>query len=661
MKKVILFFAVFIFGMQSAILSQQYITLQQLGLQTSKGNIDKTKMSSKMKDTLIIDMFNYEDNFFDIAVLYKSKNEIVVYKNCINGYLTDYKTIKLSKDASKIENDSPSERDLLLNPNLKAGIKITYKDNSTEKISNYRINKTSDEPESKAPLRNFLDDARAFVYDISFIETWRSERNGSPHRVVICGDIDNDGKNEIIYTFFPVSDSIPLFYPQRIVVFESTGNNQYRIDWDTISYNHALYTALPNITDFDRNGQKEFFAVSFDNNFNDNVAGLFECSGPGRYKFYRSDELYFQGPLTKVITVDTVNFFNRNAGMYICFSASSIPSQINELAFISKSVVGGYYFRRRIPQNISLDWFVYDMEIDDFNSDGKTEIILGDTQFSTNYIGYLDSTGFGFPIMQGYEYKEIIPNAPVSAGWLFKKDFDGDNKKEIIACGIGIGSGSIGVIKNYGNNNFQTVWWDTSEIVAGPNLGIDSGDVDNKYSILYPCVRYSGPLDFLNLITYTRNNTYSFYKSSFRVIDSAAFLGAKFNDIDFDGKMNILGGYFTDGPPSWKTFLVDFEQQGTIGIHNLSSEIPESFVLYQNYPNPFNSQTNINFDIKVSDFYKLEIYDITGKVVEIILNKFLNYGSFQINYNAYNLSSGVYFYKLSSKNFSQLKKFVLIK
>lgn len=171
-----------------------------------------------------------KDNFFDIAVLYKSKNEIVIYKNCLNGYLTPYKTIKLSRDAMQIKNDSPSGKDLLLNPYLKAGIKIIYKDNSSDKISNYRINKISDEPESKAPLRNFLDDAGVFVYDISFIEVWRSQRNGSPSYNVILGDIDNDGKNEMIYTFFPISDSIPLFYPQRIVVFESVGNNQYRID-----------------------------------------------------------------------------------------------------------------------------------------------------------------------------------------------------------------------------------------------------------------------------------------------------------------------------------------------------------------------------------------------------------------------------------------------
>ncbi|MEZ4690889.1 MAG: hypothetical protein R3A12_12175 [Ignavibacteria bacterium] len=64
MKTIILISAIFILGIQSGILSQQYITPQQLGLKLSKGNIDKSKMSSKMKDTVVIDMFNYEDDFF---------------------------------------------------------------------------------------------------------------------------------------------------------------------------------------------------------------------------------------------------------------------------------------------------------------------------------------------------------------------------------------------------------------------------------------------------------------------------------------------------------------------------------------------------------------------------------------------------------------------
>ena len=111
------------------------------------------------------------------------------------------------------------------------------------------------------------------------------------------------------------------------------------------------------------------------------------------------------------------------------------------------------------------------------------------------YVEYLDSTGLGSPLIQGYEFKEIIPNAPVSAGWMYVKDYDGDGVMEVTTCGIGRGSGSIGVIKHTGSpgsNNFTTMWWDSTNIFASPNYGIDTGRIDNSFNLLYPYVFNSG-------------------------------------------------------------------------------------------------------------------------------------------------------------------------
>lgn len=90
---------VILLGMINNSISQTYISPQDLHLKLNRSQIDKAKMSSAQKDTIIIDMFNYEDNFFDIAVLSKSVNEIIIYKNCINGNLTEYNRIKLGKKA----------------------------------------------------------------------------------------------------------------------------------------------------------------------------------------------------------------------------------------------------------------------------------------------------------------------------------------------------------------------------------------------------------------------------------------------------------------------------------------------------------------------------------------------------------------------------------
>ena len=98
-----------------------------------------------------------------------------------------------------------------------------------------------------------------------------------------------------------------------------------------------------------------------------------------------------------------------------------------------------------------------------------------------------------------------------------------------------------------------------------------------------------------------------------------------------------------------------------VGISFLNGEVPQQFKLRQNYPNPFNSQTKINFDIAEQGYFKLEIYDILGRKVNELFNNYLKKGLYQINYNAGDLSTGTYFYRLSTEKLMQVKKFIIIK
>ncbi len=98
-----------------------------------------------------------------------------------------------------------------------------------------------------------------------------------------------------------------------------------------------------------------------------------------------------------------------------------------------------------------------------------------------------------------------------------------------------------------------------------------------------------------------------------------------------------------------------------IGINTISSHVPEQFSLNQNYPNPFNPTTKINFDISKSGFTSLVIYDMTGREVTKLVNENLNAGSYEYEFSALNLSSGIYFYRLTSADFSSVKKMSLIK
>ena len=98
-----------------------------------------------------------------------------------------------------------------------------------------------------------------------------------------------------------------------------------------------------------------------------------------------------------------------------------------------------------------------------------------------------------------------------------------------------------------------------------------------------------------------------------------------------------------------------------IGINIISTEMPKDFKLYHNFPNPFNPVTFIKFDLPYSSFIKIEIFDLLGKKIEVLVNQYLQAGSYMTNWDAFNVSSGVYFYRFESEKFTDIKKMIVVK
>ncbi|MEO8210730.1 MAG: T9SS type A sorting domain-containing protein [bacterium] len=90
-------------------------------------------------------------------------------------------------------------------------------------------------------------------------------------------------------------------------------------------------------------------------------------------------------------------------------------------------------------------------------------------------------------------------------------------------------------------------------------------------------------------------------------------------------------------------------------------EVPSKFELSQNFPNPFNPSTTINFDMPIDGFVSLKIFNSSGKEVATLLNESRTSGYHSVNFDASNLSSGIYYYKLETNNFSKVMKMALIK
>ncbi len=91
------------------------------------------------------------------------------------------------------------------------------------------------------------------------------------------------------------------------------------------------------------------------------------------------------------------------------------------------------------------------------------------------------------------------------------------------------------------------------------------------------------------------------------------------------------------------------------------NQIPTEYKLSQNYPNPFNPSTTISYSIPQNSNVSLKIYDVIGKEVMSLVNQQQVAGNYEIEFNASNFSSGVYFYKLQSGNFAETRKMILVK
>ncbi|MDD5362552.1 MAG: S8 family peptidase [Ignavibacteria bacterium] len=99
----------------------------------------------------------------------------------------------------------------------------------------------------------------------------------------------------------------------------------------------------------------------------------------------------------------------------------------------------------------------------------------------------------------------------------------------------------------------------------------------------------------------------------------------------------------------------------SVGVRNISTEVPTVFSLSQNYPNPFNPVTNIQFALPKDEFVSMKVYDMLGREVNTLVNEFKKAGIYEINMNASSLSSGVYFYRIQAGSYSEIKRMVVLK
>ncbi|MCB0726418.1 MAG: T9SS type A sorting domain-containing protein [Ignavibacteriae bacterium] len=285
---------------------------------------------------------------------------------------------------------------------------------------------------------------------------------------------------------------------------------------------------------------------------------------------------------------------------------------------------------------------------------GLSMVYLGNTPCVTFEVDYITETGF-FPTLPSSIYcwnPTVNSGIPVMVANQSNVTFYPNNGVENGVM-TPICRPAIGKVNGNSNNNVLFIAMN----VATAEMAADS----NTYYAIYFSTSYD------NGATWTTPERIT---PASPLMDYRYVSISRTNAVVGDGcevqlvveTKNYAGAFAPNEPPGPADFTSVKVLVPLTSINEISSTVPSDYSLKQNYPNPFNPSTSIRFDIQKGSNVSLEVYNIKGqKVATLINNEFVSPGTKEVSFNASNLTSGIYYYTLSTGNFTDTKKMMLIK
>ena len=192
---------------------------------------------------------------------------------------------------------------------------------------------------------------------------------------------------------------------------------------------------------------------------------------------------------------------------------------------------------------------------------------------------------------------------------------------------------------------------------------------NNSASSIYPSVTVSGPIVHVVWEDYRGAGSEIYYKHSTdeginwdedtRLTNAGSF--SMYPSVSAsDSVVHVLWEDFRDGQGP-EIYYKRNPTGNPTGVENINSEFPKEFVLSQNYPNPFNPSTKISWQSSISSWQTLKVYDLLGNEVAALVNEYKPAGNYEVNFDAKNLTSGIYFYKLQAGSFVKTNKMILLR
>lgn len=463
---------------------------------------------------------------------------------------------------------------------------------------------------------------------------------------IMFADIDGDNDKDLYW-----GDLFGL----SIYFIKNTGTAQ-NFTWnfiDTTSPEPNPYYSggfnMPGIYDIDNDGRNDFF-----------IGVLIGSKSINNFVYYKNN-----GPLNNPsfakITDNFIPSIDMGAFSYPAFSDIDNDGDKDLFMGCDRSVA---FFRNTgsatapaytlendsLPLNANV--YNYAPAMGDLDGDGKKDMVIG--YFATARLRFYKNTGTIANPVFTYQASQMDTMNFVQSSMPTLADLDNDGDLDLLA------GSSAGRLKYYQNNgnasafNYQLITGNYANIFVGNDAAPSLGDMEND-----------GDLD---LMVGNRNGIVGYYVNNgsptvpnFSLVTNNMLGIAVFQnsvpcivDINNDNDKDLFLGNTKGG-------LYFYENWDVFGIQQIGSEIPSSFSLGQNYPNPFNPSTNVKFQIPNAGFVQIKVYDLLGKEIAVLVNENLSAGVYKADWDASAYPSGVYFCRMTSGEFTETRKMVLVK
>jgi uncharacterized delta-60 repeat protein len=483
-------------------------------------------------------------------------------------------------------------------------------------------------------------DFATIKYNSSGLRLWVTPFSGIPNgNDVPCCIATDDSGNVFVSGR---SETISFRSDIKTIKYNSSGQQQWIVNWSGSAGNDDVPTGIF----VDRSGFIYVTGYSFQFGSNYDYITI-KYNPTGTYNWFNT----FNGTGNSVDKASSIKVDNQG-NVYVTGYTTVSPFEI-DYATIKYNSFGIQQWVSRYDGSINGDDFAISLDLDQS--------------------GNVFVTGESNGLETCTDYATIKYNSAGSQIWVNRYNDLGSGCESPVCLKID-GDGNVIVTgSSYGadsqSGDFFTIKYSNAGVTLWENRYNSTEDYDDIVT--------SMAMDIFNNVYVTGYNEISLFRThSITTVkyssagnqiweqkfysEPSGYSSDKSIGISLDSSDNVyIAGYNYNAGTSDDYFVIKYSQ--TVNILLNSQLIPEKFYISQNYPNPFNPTTNLEFGISNLGFVSLKIYDMQGKEVSTLVNENLNPGTYKYTFNSAGLSSGVYFYKLTSGNFSDIKRMILLK